>query len=173
MLVKILKLSVWNSQVILKYIHQKLELHWKLLQVQVAKNQVELSTMVGENFGITCLKWLKIALKFAHHYWWKYWNGLSKIAIKSHLKIYPPLLGDHASAGMWSLKTLNMQDKMECDWFKPSKNEVIFFRWFKNIQLQNSQKKINLKSNSRNKNNRVFDTIECIQNEKKSQNTGI
>ena len=56
---KILKLSVWNSQVILKYIHQQLELHWKLLQVQVAKNQVEMSTMVWENFEITCLKWLK------------------------------------------------------------------------------------------------------------------
>ena len=71
MLVKILKLSVWNSQVILKYIHQKLKLHWKLLQVQVTKNQIELSTTVWENFEITCLKWLKITLKFAHHYWWK------------------------------------------------------------------------------------------------------
>ena len=39
------------------------------LQVQVAKNQVELSTMVWEHFEMTCLKWLKITLKFAHHYW--------------------------------------------------------------------------------------------------------
>ena len=37
-----------------------------------------------------------------------------------------------------------MQDKMECDWFKPSKHEVIFFRLFKNIQLQNSQQNLNL-----------------------------
>ena len=44
---------------ILKCIHQKLELHRKLLQVQVAKNQVEMSAMISENFEITCLKWLK------------------------------------------------------------------------------------------------------------------
>ena len=76
-MVKILKLSIWNSQVILEYIHQMLE----LLQVQVAKILVELSTMVWENFEITCLKWLEITLKFAHHYWWKYWKDLSKIAV--------------------------------------------------------------------------------------------
>ena len=34
----------------------------------------------------------------------KYWNDLSKIAIKNHLKIYPPLFGDHRSAGLWLLK---------------------------------------------------------------------
>ena len=37
-----------------------------------------------------------------------------------------------------------MQDKMECDWFKPSKHEVIFLRLLKNIQLQNSQRNLNL-----------------------------
>ena len=63
-----------------------------LLQSQLGKNHCKLSTMVGEQFEITCLKWLKIALKFAHHY-------LSKIAIKN-LKIYLPLLGDHINAGL-------------------------------------------------------------------------
>ena len=29
-------------------------------------------------------------------------------------------LRDHKSYGLLSVKTLNMQDKMECDWFKPS-----------------------------------------------------
>ena len=39
-----------------------------------------------------------------------------------------------------------MQEKMECDWFKPSKHEVIHFRSFTNIQLQHSQQNLNLKS---------------------------
>ena len=42
--------------------------------------------------------------------------------------------------------TLNMQDKMECDLFKPSKHDVIHLRWFKNIQLQNSQQNLNLQT---------------------------
>ena len=69
-------------------------------------------------------------------------------------------------------KTLNMQDKMEYDCFKPSEHDVIQLRCFENIQLQNSQHNLNLKSTnptrSRNKNNCVFDkcTMQCIQNEK-------
>ena len=39
-----------------------------------------------------------------------------------------------------------MQDKMECDWFKPSKHEVIHLPSLKNIQLQNSQQNLILKS---------------------------
>ena len=52
--------------------------------------------------------------------------------------------GDHKSPGLWSVKTLNMQDKVEGDWFKPSKHDVIHLRWFKNIQLQNPQQNLNL-----------------------------
>ena len=55
-----------------------------------------------------------------------------------------------------------MRDKMERDWFKPSKYEIIYLRSFKNIPLPNSQQNLNLKSTnptkSRNKNNCVFDT---------------
>ena len=69
------------------------------------------------------------------------------------------------------MKTMNMPDKMEYDWFKPSKHEVIHLRWFKNIHLQNSQQNLNLKSanltKSRNKNNCVFGTWK--QNSKNGQ----
>ena len=60
-----------------------------------------------------------------------------------------------------------MQDKMECDLFKPSKHDVIHLPLLKNIQLQNSQQTLNLKSTKII----VFSTIqqctmECIQKEK-------
>ena len=43
-----------------------------------------------------------------------------------------------------------MQDKMECDWFKPSKHEVIHLRY--------STSNLNLNpTKSRNKNNCAFD----------------
>ena len=34
-------------------------------------------------------------------------------------------IGDHDGPGFVLTKTLTMQDKMECDWFKPSKHKVI------------------------------------------------
>ena len=33
-----------------------------------------------------------------------------------------------------------MQDKMECDWFKPSKHDVIHLRWFKPFDFENREK---------------------------------
>ena len=38
---------------------------------------------------------------------------------------YSIYIRDQKSPGLRSLKTLNMQDKMECDWFKPSKHKVM------------------------------------------------
>ena len=55
-----------------------------------------------------------------------------------------------------------MQDKMECDWFKPSTHEVIHCDDTKTFNSKIRNKNLNLKSTnptkSRNKNNCVFDT---------------
>ena len=75
-----------------------------------------------------------------------------------------------------------MQHEMECDWFKPSNHEVILFPM---IQKHSTSKfatklkfiikkvatKIILFSTLATKCEKC--TIECIQNEKMSQNTGI
>ena len=78
-----------------------------------------------------------------------------------------------------------MQDKMECDWFKPSKHEVIFSRLFQNIQLQNSQQFIINNPNKTSQQTQqnvttnifVFSTLETKMREmhkmKKVSNTGI
>ena len=62
-----------------------------------------------------------------------------------------------------------MQDKMECDWFKPSKHDVIHLQWFKTFK---NQQKPNKKSQQKYlclrhlKTKCEKCTIECIQNEK-------
>ena len=141
---KILKLSVWNSQVILKFIHQKLELHRKLLQVQVAKNQGEVSTMVWEHFEITCLKWLKITLKFAHHYWWKtlkfhstiihhWWNSTQgktqwkpKIEDPSEKREYFTQTGEYHFLDTWRIKVRKRHNprKVLCSTQNPGENSM-------------------------------------------------
>ena len=65
------------------------------------------------------------------------------------------IMRHHKGPGLWSLKLLNMQDKMGRDWFKPSKHEVIHWRWLKNIQRQYLQQN---PTNSPSTNNCVFDT---------------
>ena len=61
-----------------------------------------------------------------------------------------------------------MQDKMECDWFKPTRHDVIHLRPFKNIQLQNSQQILNLKSTNPTKSHKRNNCVSTLDNKKKS-----
>ena len=68
---------------------------------------------------------------------------------------------------------MNMQDKMECDWFKQSKHEVIHLRCFKIIELQYSQQNLNLKSTNPTKVATKIIVLSTFENKMREMQNGM